>query len=53
MGVEQSGPSPECEHGFQEEEEELEEEEVEKVRELIVTQQDGGSQVTLYLGFPA
>lgn len=52
MGVEQSGPSPESEHGFQEEEE-LEEEEVEKVRELIVTQQVGGSQVTLYLGFPA
>lgn len=52
MGIEQSGPSPECEHAFQEEEE-LEEEEVGKVRELIVTQQVGGSQVTLYLGFPA
>ena len=52
MGIEQSGPSPECEHAFQEEEE-LEGEEVGKVRELIVTQQVGGSQVTLYLGFPA
>lgn len=52
MGVGQSGPSPECEHAFQEEEE-LEEEEVEKVRELIATQQVGGSQVTLYPGFPA